>query len=73
MDSSPALTGAVSLIDAPPSATSANIPTMSVAQASWLAVVVACAVAVVLLALNGYTGYSITVGVVGAAAAVNLS
>ena len=31
-----------------------------------------CGIAVVLLAIGGYTGYSITVGAVGAAAAVNL-
>lgn len=30
------------------------------------------AIAVVLLALNGYTGYSIVVGAVGLSAAVNL-
>ena len=34
--------------------------------------VVICAVAVVLFALGGYTGYAITVGAVGLAAAVNL-
>jgi hypothetical protein len=31
-----------------------------------------CAIAVVLLALGGYTGYSIVVGAVGASAAINL-
>lgn len=45
---------------------------MSAARISWLVVIGACAIAVVLLALNGYTGYSITVAAVGAAAAVNL-
>jgi hypothetical protein len=45
---------------------------MSLARASWLTVVVICAIAVVLLALGGYTGYSVTVGAVGVAAAVNL-
>lgn len=39
---------------------------------SWLTVVGLCAVAVILLALNGYVGYSLTVGAVGLAAAVNL-
>lgn len=34
--------------------------------------VLACAIAVVLLAVDGYTGYSITVAMVGVAAAVNL-
>ena len=32
-----------------------------------------CLIAVVLLALGGYTGYSIVVGAVGLAAAVNLT
>ena len=31
-----------------------------------------CAIAVVLFALSGYTGYAVTVGAVGIAAAVNL-
>jgi hypothetical protein len=35
-------------------------------------IIALCAIAVVLLAINGYTGYAITVGAVGAAAAVNL-
>jgi len=41
-------------------------------QGSWLAVVAICAIAVLLLALGGYTGYSVVVGFVGLAAAVNL-
>jgi hypothetical protein len=41
-------------------------------QGSWLSVVVICGIAVVLLAIGGYTGYSIVVGAVGLAAAVNL-
>lgn len=45
---------------------------VELARASWLAVVGACAIAVALLAVNGYTGYSLTVAAVGAAAAVNL-
>ena len=45
---------------------------MSLARASWIVVVVVCAIAVVLFAISGYTGYSITVGAVGLAAAVNL-
>jgi hypothetical protein len=35
-------------------------------------VIVVCGIAVVLLAVGGYTGYSIVVGSVGLAAAVNL-
>ena len=45
---------------------------MSLERASWLVVVVVCLIAVVLLGVGGYTGYSITVGAVGIAAAVNL-
>jgi hypothetical protein len=45
---------------------------VSLAQASWLTVVIICAIAVVLLAIGGYTGYSIVVGAVGLSAAVNL-
>ncbi len=45
---------------------------MSLAQWSWLTVVVVCGLAVILLAVGGYTGYSIVVGAVGASAAVNL-
>lgn len=41
-------------------------------RASWLSVVAVSGLAVILLALNGYTGYSIVVGAVGLAAAVNL-
>jgi hypothetical protein len=42
------------------------------AKASWLTVVAICLLGTLLLALNGYTGYSITAAAVGAAAAVNL-
>lgn len=45
---------------------------MDLGRASWWAVVVICVVAVILLAINGYTGYSVTTGAVGLAAAVNL-
>lgn len=45
---------------------------MSLARASWITVVSICAIAVVFFAISGYTGYSITVGAVGLAAAVNL-
>ncbi|HZA57583.1 MAG TPA: hypothetical protein VE523_00165 [Solirubrobacterales bacterium] len=45
---------------------------MTLAQGSWVTVIVVCLVAVVLLAIGGYTGYSIVVGAVGLAAAVNL-
>jgi hypothetical protein len=43
-----------------------------VSRAAWLLVVGVCAIAVLLLAINGYTGYAIVVGAVGASAAVNL-
>ncbi len=45
---------------------------MTLAQGSWLTVIVICLIAVILLAVGGYTGYSIVVGAVGLAAAVNL-
>jgi len=45
---------------------------MAASRIAWWSVVVACAIAVVLLTLNGYTGYSVVVGTVGASAAVNL-
>jgi hypothetical protein len=45
---------------------------VSLARASWIAVVAICAIAAVLLLLGDYTGYAITVGAVGLAAAVNL-
>lgn len=45
---------------------------MSLPRATWLLVVLACALATVLLALSGYSGYSIVAAAVGAAAAVNL-
>jgi hypothetical protein len=46
---------------------------MNLVRAAWISVVVACALTAILLALNGYTGYSVTVGMVGVAAAVNLT
>lgn len=46
---------------------------MDVPRASWITVVVACLIAALLFALNGYTGYTITVVTVGLAAAVNLT
>jgi hypothetical protein len=45
---------------------------MSLAQGSWLTIVLLCVIGVVLLAIGGYTGYSIVVGAVGLSAAINL-
>jgi len=45
---------------------------VSLARASWLTVVIICAIAAVVLALDGYTGYSIVLSAVGLSAAVNL-
>lgn len=45
---------------------------MTIARASWITVVVVCAIATILFAVSGYTGYAITVTAVGVAAAVNL-
>ena len=49
-----------------------KIPTVSLARASWIIVVAVCAIAAVLFAISGYTGYTITLIAVGLAAAVNL-
>ena len=46
---------------------------MDIARASWITTVVACLIAALLFAINGYTGYTITVITVGLAAAVNLT
>jgi len=45
---------------------------VNLGRASWLTVVGLCAIATLLLAISGYTGYSIVVAFVGASAAVNL-
>jgi hypothetical protein len=45
---------------------------MSASKITWLVTVGICVLAAIVLVLNGYTGYSITVGAVGLAAAVNL-
>jgi hypothetical protein len=46
---------------------------VSLARASWLTIVVICAIAALVLALDGYNGYSIVLAAVGASAAVNLA
>jgi len=45
---------------------------VSLARASWMIVVAVCAIAAILFAISGYTGYTVTVIAVGLAAAVNL-
>lgn len=45
---------------------------MEFARVAWITVCAICALAVILLAVQGYTGYSIVVGAVGVSAAVNL-
>ena len=45
---------------------------MSLERASWLTVAVACWIAALIMALNGYVGYPIVLVAVGLAAAVNL-
>jgi hypothetical protein len=45
---------------------------VSLARASWLTIVIVCAIAAVILVLQGYTGYSIVLAAVGLSAAVNL-
>lgn len=46
---------------------------MDIDRASWWTVVGICVLGVVLLAINGYAGYSVTAAAVGLAAAVNLT
>lgn len=45
---------------------------MSLERASWLTVVLVCAIAAAILVVEGYVGYPIVVGAVGLSAAVNL-
>lgn len=45
---------------------------MPLSRVAWLTVVAICALAVLLLGVNGYAGYAIVLGAVGVAAAVNL-
>jgi hypothetical protein len=45
---------------------------MGFERASWITVCAICALAIVILAIEGYTGYAIVTGAVGVAAAVNL-
>jgi len=45
---------------------------VSLQRASWLSVVALCAIAAILLAISGYSGYCIVVSAVGLAAAINL-
>jgi hypothetical protein len=54
------------------SGTWAKIAAVSLQRVSWLVVVGLCALASVLLAISGYSGYSIVVAAVGLAAAINL-
>jgi len=42
------------------------------AKAAWLTTVIACVIAVVVLAATGYLGYAATAGCVALAAAINL-
>jgi hypothetical protein len=43
-----------------------------ITRTAWLFVVGVCALAALLLAINGYTGYAVVLAAVGASAAVNL-
>ena len=45
---------------------------MSLSRAAWITVTAICAIAALLLLVNGYDGYSIVLLIVGLAAAVNL-
>ncbi|MCB0875060.1 MAG: hypothetical protein R2718_02125 [Solirubrobacterales bacterium] len=46
---------------------------MDLVRGSWITIVAICLVAALLVAINGYTGYAITLVAVGLAAAVNLT
>ena len=46
---------------------------MDLVRVSWITIVAICLVAALLVAINGYTGYAITLVAVGLAAAVNLT
>ena len=45
---------------------------MSLARAAWITVTAICAIAAMLLLVNGYDGYSAVLAFVGLSAAVNL-
>jgi hypothetical protein len=45
---------------------------VSLERASWFTVVGACVIAAIILAVDGYVGYPIVIGAVGASAASNL-
>jgi hypothetical protein len=55
-----------------PSTLCEKLPTVTLARASWITVVVVCAIAAVLFAFSGYTGYATTLVAIGLAASVNL-
>jgi hypothetical protein len=46
---------------------------VDLARGSWITIVAICLIAALLVAINGYTGYAITLVAVGLAAAVNLT
>ena len=46
---------------------------MDLARGSWITIVAVCLIAALLVAVNGYTGYAITLVAVGLAAGVNLT
>lgn len=45
---------------------------MTLARASWIIIFLLCAITALMLAIGGYSGYSLTAVAVGLAAAVNL-
>ncbi len=46
---------------------------MTLGKALWIVVVALCAVGTLLLALTGYSGYSVVAAAVGLSAAINLT
>jgi hypothetical protein len=59
-------------VQAVASATFVMIGTVSLARAAWITVAGICAIAALLLLINGYDGYSAVLFFVGLSAAVNL-
>jgi hypothetical protein len=46
---------------------------VTLGKASWIVVVALCAIGTLLLALTGYSGYSVVAAAVGLSAAINLT
>jgi hypothetical protein len=56
-----------------PSPPAARIPAVDLARVSWLATAIACLIAAVILAVDGYYGYAGVTFAVAVSAAINLT